>query len=293
MLQVSDVRRSNKFPQFGDIPLELAAVRAWASANSERQVIELQIPTTVVRDSQVAAALLPQAAGHSGIGHREIRIAEALIEGTALLRSAAAQAGGVIQTTLSDYDFVRGLLCSACVKPNREACEPLALDMVRRANVYMSIKFGNDQGNPFWVEAEEGYRRSGRSSSRRGAITRRELADLGNVNSRLVAALLDYLRTAEAGLPQYSQMGCAGEPLSESSWRRFSTRQLARRLRSWSGKQVRTHFERLQQRGLVAAERLQANGPWQYVIPEELENVQSPYFRLPTIQSSGCRDTTV
>jgi len=156
--------------------------------------------------------------------------------------------------------------------------------MITRANVYLSVKLGSDRRNPFRVEDEDGYRRSRASSLKRDAITRRELADLGNVNSRLVVTLIEFLQSAETGYRSYLQMGCTVEPIRERNWKRLSSRELARRLKSWSVKQVRTHFDRLHQRGLVTAEREQANGPLHYKIPEEIENVGSPYSQLPTVQ---------
>jgi len=264
---------------------EIAAVGMWASDESERHVLEVEDPSSVDYDASLAAILHPSTVERGGIGHRELRIAGALVEGAALLRSASGQAGGDIQTTLGDYGFVRGLLCSAVVKPNRELCDPLSLDMIKRANVYLSVKLGSDRRNPFRVEDDDGYRRSRSSSLKQDAITRRELADLGNVNSRLVVTLIEYLQGTEACPTRYVQMGCTGEPIRERNWKRPSARELARRLTSWSAKQVRTHFDRLQQRGLVTAERVQANGPLHYEIPEELENVGSSYLRLPTVRS--------
>lgn len=263
---------------------EIAAVGMWASDESERHVLDVQAPSSVDYDPQLAVALHPSAVERGRLGHRELRIAGALVEGATLLRSAVGQAGGDIQTTLGDYGFVRGLLCSEVVRPNRELCEPLALDMINRANVYLSVKSGSDRRNPFRVEDEDGYRRSRSSSLKRDAITRRELADLGNVNSRLVVTLIDYLQNSGDGHARYRQLGCTGEPIPERNWKRLTARELARRLKSWSVKQVRTHFDRLQQRGLVTADRERANGPLRYQMPEELENVGSPYPQLPTVR---------
>ena len=220
-------------------------------------------------------------------------IAGALVEGAALLRSVAGQTSGDLATTLGDYEFVRDLLCSAAVRPNRELCEPLALNMINRTNVYLSVKLGRDRGNPFRVADEDGYRRSRSNSLKRDAITRRELADLGNVNSRLVQSLIDYLQNADEGYARYLQMGCTGAPVPERNWKRVPARDLSRRLKGWSVKQVRTHFDRLQKRELVTAERERANGPLHYQFPEELENVGSPYSQLPTVRTLTQADTAV
>jgi hypothetical protein len=108
---------------------------------------------------------------------------------------------------------------------------------------------------------------------------------IGNVNSPLVLTLIDYLQNSDDGNASYVQMGCTGEPISERNWKRLPARELARRLKGWSVKQVRTHFDRLQQRGLVTVARERANGPLHYQMPEELENVGSPYSQLPTLRS--------
>ena len=264
---------------------EVASVHAWASDESERPVVEVQAPSSVDYDARLATALHPPAFERDKISYSELRITGAFVEGAALLRSVADQGSGDLQTTLFDYRFVRGLLCSPIVRSNRVLCEPLALDMIMRANVYLSVKLGSDRRNPFRVEDDDGYRLSRSSSLKRDAITRRELADLGNVNSRLVVALIEYLQRAETGYRSYLQMGRIGEPIPERNWQRSLGRELARRLTSWSAKQVRTHFDRLHKCGLVTAEREQANGPLHYKIPEEFENVGSPYSQLPTVRS--------
>ncbi|MDP6718446.1 MAG: hypothetical protein QGF59_07360, partial [Pirellulaceae bacterium] len=264
---------------------EVVTIHRWASGGGERQFVEVQAPTSIDYDAPLAAALHPSSFERGRIGYRELRIAGALVEGAALLRSVAGQDIRDIQTTLGDYDFVRRLLCSTVVRPNRELCDPIALHMINRANVYLSVKLGGDRRNPFQVEDEDGYRRSRSSSLKRDAITRRELADLGNVNSRLVRTLIEWLQSAEAGYPSYLQMSCGGEPIPERNWKRITARDLARGLKGWSAKQVRTHFDRLLKRGFVTADRERANGPLLYRMPEELENVGSPYSQLPTVRS--------
>ena len=264
---------------------EVATIHNWAADQAERRLVEAEFPSSVEYDTPLDSILELSSFERVGLGFREQRIVAALVEGAALLRSADDQGSGNLQAIVADYEFVRRLLCSPVVRPNRELCEPLALDMMNRANVYLSVKLSGDRGNPFWVADEDGYPRSRESSLKRDAITRRELADLGNVNSRLVLTLIDYLRRTEAGYARYFEMGSTGEPIQERNWQRLSARELARRLKGWSVKQVRTHFDRLQQRGLVTAERDRANGPLYYQIPEELANVGSPYLQLPTVRT--------
>ena len=265
---------------------EVAAIHTWAAIHAECPVVEAGLPSSVEYGARLEAILRPSTSEGVGLGFREQRIVEALIEGAALLRSTTNQGSGNLLTTLADYEFVRRLLCSSVVRPNRELCEPLAAAMIHHANVYLSVKLGSDRRNPFRVEDEDSYRLSSSSSLKRDAITRRELADLGNVHSRMIATLIEYLQRADDGYARYLQMGCTGESIPESRWRRLPARDLARRLTSWSMKQVRTHFDRLHQRGLITAERENANGPLHYRLPEELENVDSPYSWLPTVQTS-------
>jgi len=75
----------------------------------------------------------------------------------------------------------------------------------------------------------------------------------------------------------------AGAP-GRDDWQRQSGASLAARLRRWSVKQVRTHFERLHQLGVIAAERPQGNGAWFYALPEEFTAASNRYRQLPTAE---------
>ncbi|MCA9124122.1 MAG: hypothetical protein H6822_30315 [Planctomycetaceae bacterium] len=264
---------------------ETTAVHNWVAGQGEHRFVEIEYPSSVEHDARLESILQPSSFDRIGLDFREQRIVEALIEGAALLRSAANQDRNDLVATLGDYEFVRRLLCSPVVRPNRELCEPLAAEMMSRANVYLSVKLGSDRRNPFRVPDDDGYRRSSNSALKRDAITRRELADLGNINSRMVATLIEYLQRADDGYARYLRMSCTGDPIAERGWRHLTPREVASSLKSWSSKQVRTHFDRLHQRGLVTAEREQMNGPLNYRLPEELENVGSPYSKLPALQS--------
>ena len=264
---------------------EISAVLAWASADYQSEVVGVDLPSGVIGDLRLAEALHPSAHEDHGIGHRELRIAGGLVEGAALLRTATQRTDGDLQTTMTDYEYVRGLLCSTCVKPNRELCDPFTATMVNRANVYLSVKLGNDRRTPFRVEDDDGYRRSRAVSLKRDSITRRELADLGNRHSRLLTRLIEYLKGVNDGYDRGTQLGFNRGGISERDWERLSARELAGGLMPWSPKQVRTHFDYLMKRGLVTVRREQANGPILYEIPEELTNVQSPFTALPTVRS--------
>lgn len=272
---------------------ELAAVHTWTTVQQEHLAVEVELPVAVDYAPQLDNMLQPSALERVGVGFREQQVVLALTEGAALLRSATELVDGELQVTAADYELVRRLLCSPLVRPNRELCDPLAADMMNRANVYLAVKHSGDRGNPFWRPDDDSYRQSRESSLKRDAITRRELADLGNVRSRMLQNLIEYLQRTDVGYPQYRRMGCVGEPIAEPNWRRSRPRELARRLKPWSIKQVRTRFDRLYQRGLITAERPQPNGPIHYEIPEELANIRSPYSRLPAVRQTQMRSQPV
>ncbi|MEQ8789514.1 MAG: hypothetical protein RIC55_24685 [Pirellulaceae bacterium] len=263
---------------------ENAALLKWAESEGQQHATDVEIPSAVGCDCQLTAVLRQIGSNAAALGHRELRTLQSLVAGASLLRSSLEDGNERgVEMTLADYSLVRELLSSRTVRPNREACNPLTLDMIRRANVYLAVKYGNDRESPLRVEESGRYR--SRDRIPRDVITRRELADLGNIRSRLVTTLIEYLQGAEAGYARYREMGCLGVPTPETSWRRLPARVLARGLTAWSAKQVRTHFDRLRHRGLVQAERYPTNGPLCIRIPEEFETSGSPYSGLPTVRA--------
>ena len=96
--------------------------------------------------------------------------------------------------------------------------------------------------------------------------------------------LVEQLQRSRRGRDSFLRMGTIGAPVSDRVWRQASARELARRLRPWSEKQVRGHFDRLRRDGLITAERDTANGPWRFEVPEGLSDVCSPFSDLPTAE---------
>ena len=145
----------------------------------------------------VGAVLSPRPGEEPGVRRlREQDILRSLVVGAAVLRSlgqGAEQATAVEELTLTtdDYEQVRRLLQSPLVAPADETCDPLAKDMVNRANVFLQAKYAepNAQDNPFNVDGADSPPGSG---ANRDLITRREVADLGNVRSRLVRQLVEF-----------------------------------------------------------------------------------------------------
>jgi hypothetical protein len=185
---------------------------------------------------------------------------------------------------LEDYELVRNVLRSLTADTSSTVQDPLAADMINRANVYLSARFGHGQNTLTEAELErlEYLDKYGGNPARRELITRRELADLGNVRSAIVIGLIEQLQRFGRGRDAFLRMGIVGAQVSDRVWKRSSARELARRLRPWWVKQVRGHFDRLRQEGLVTAERDTTNGPWRYEVPEELSDAPSPFSELPT-----------
>ena len=115
-------------------------------------------------------------------------------------------------------------------------------------------------------------------------ISRRELADLGNIKSVTVRKLIEFLQSINDGYDQFERLGLATQLPSKSEWRRLPPKSLAQLLRPWSIKQIRTHFDVLRRQGLITAERDHSNGPWRYEIPEELWKHGSLFANLPAAQ---------
>jgi hypothetical protein len=187
-----------------------------------------------------------------------------------------------LNVSLQDYGLARQLLCSPVVAPADEVFDPIAVNMVNRANVYLSVKYAPDpvDQNPFYADDYAQMHRRG-GIPKRELVTRREIVDLGNIRSRTVRGLVKYLRGQPDGHERFRQMGLRRRT-SADQWCRSTTKDLVSRLHLWTPKQVRTHFDRLRKENLITAERENANGPWYYGLPEQLSNVNSHFRSLPT-----------
>ena len=115
-------------------------------------------------------------------------------------------------------------------------------------------------------------------------ITRRELADLGNINSATVRKLVEFLKTVDDGYDLFERLGLVRQLPPTNEWKQLPPSSLARLLRPWSMKQIRTHFDVLRRKGLITGERDHANGSWRYELPEELSAIGSTFANLPTAQ---------
>ena len=271
-------------------PVELTAVARWFALGQIPTVPNWQAigdDVTVTPVSALASVLSPRPGEESSVRRlREQDILRSLVVGAAVLRllgEGAEQAAVVEELTLTtdDYEQVRLLLQSPLVATADETCDPLAKDMVNRANVFLQAKYAepNARDNPFNVDGTDSPPGSG---ANRDLITRREIANLGNTRSRLIRQLVSFLHRRNDGYERFQRMGLVRRPPPREHWRSMETVALVNYLRPRTAKQVRTHFDQLRRARLITAEREAANGPWRYALPEELQGRHSTYRRLPT-----------
>lgn len=245
-------------------------------------------PVTVDTPGWLVRILSAEPQGSSPIRnrYRENQILRAFVAGACVLRTSCSGEGSATEANVTpeDYESVRQLLRSPILRSADATCDPLATAMVGRANVYLAAQSGEIRrcGTPFPGGAFD-HVRDDDEQPRRELITRREVADLGNVRSGLVRRLVAYLYQNADGYEWYRRMGTAHRPPNRSAWSASSVDSLAANLLAWSVKQVRSHFDRLQRDGLIAAERDHGNGPWRYALPEELSDASFPFHRFPPL----------
>ena len=270
-------------------PEETARLRQWLVSGSLQNVDSVDFAVTEpVGTVQELLPLLSSCRVAHGAGasrFREQKILHGLLVGAAVLRAARGEcpADVPLTSTLQDYEVIRALLQSPVVGPADESFDPLAVAMVNRSNVYLLAKSRSGMDFP---EALGGV---DLVSSRRGdrppreLITRREIADLGNLGSRVLRRLVALMAGWPDGHQHFVRMGLASRPPARDRWSEQTQEHLTRLLRSWTAKQVRLHFGGLQRLGLVSAERHPTNGPWCYRLPEELASRSNGFRRLPTV----------
>lgn len=266
-------------------PAESESIARWLAAGGGpgNAWAAIEPPSEVEYDPAIASILAPPASGGGGVllPYGDRRLVQGLVLGAAILRtSRTGQTDGPLRVSVEDYEEVRRLLQSEVVCRNDDQRDPLAVAMVARANVYLTIGSGRNQ-------AAAGGRDDDRNQPSgvcKQLITRREVADLGNTRSRTVRRLVEHLRHAPSGYERFRRLGLLGHPPGEPVWRSCSIDALLAALRPWSLKQVRTHFGRLQRDGFLTAVRDRGNGPWRYRLPEELATSSSPFRSLPRIE---------
>lgn len=254
----------------------------WPSGGS---AIDVEIP------AWLHSLTLPTANGNSQhlFRLRDRLVLLALLRGARLrrqLENPSDTLGQPLVVESCDYQTVQRLLQSQFIGSADEPADPLAIDMVNRANVYIELKFLPElwQESPvFRIDGDPLGKLRGRRT-RQELITRREIAELGNVRSQLVRQIVESLQRMPDGQEIFQRMGLVERPPVEREWSRRDVPALTGMLRRWSYKQVRTHFEVLRRRDMITAERERANGPWRYLLPEELSTWTSAFRHLPPVE---------
>jgi len=216
-------------------------------------------------------------------------VLEALVRGARLYRqleSMPCVTEEPLDVEPCDYETVRRLLRSPVIASADEPVDLLAVAMVGRSNVYLELKCTPElwEENPdFRLDGDPIGQLKG-SRTQRELITRREIAELGNVDLRLVRQIVESLKQLPNGHDLFQRMGLIGRPPSESTWHNRSASALLALLHQWSYKQVRRHFDDLKRRGMITADRDHNNGPWQYTLPEEISAPTSAFQHLPPVE---------
>ena len=113
----------------------------WANVRSSR---------SIQPDPVLQPVLCPRAVSNppGGYQYRDQLILRGLLVGACLLRSSREgdQGSETLTISLDDYALVRRLLRTELVCPTDESCDPLAVDMVNRANIYLAVKYGPEPG---------------------------------------------------------------------------------------------------------------------------------------------------
>ncbi len=211
----------------------------------------------------------------SPLGLRDRQILKGLLAGAALVQKGLEN-GTDLLAELEVYRAVYNALKSPATQPVDEAFDPLTLAMVRRANVFLAMKAKSEEPKVARADAGIGPDQEPRT------ITRREIADLGNIRGETVKRLVEFLLQQGAeGLKKFCTIGTNRAIEKMEGWPLQDVQQLVRLLLPWGPKQVRTRFAHLQAQGLITAERAAANQPWIYRLPEALSSTNSPFRSLP------------
>jgi hypothetical protein len=211
----------------------------------------------------------------SPLGLRDRQILKGLLTGAALAEKPQENAGRLL-VGLQIYRAVHKALQSTTTQPVDESFDPLTLAMVRRANVFLAMKAKSEDAQV--IRADGGSDRDVEQHT----ITRREIADLGNIRGETVKSLVEFLlQQGEYGLKKFCTIGTNRAIEKKHGWPSQDLRQLTRLLLPWGLKPVRTRFSHLQAQGLITAERNAGNQPWIYRLPEALGSADSPFRSLP------------
>ncbi len=270
-------------------PDESSSAIRWLMAGCPQRAVLLDGPPTngitfdLALISVTVPSILPNGRGPERIG--DCQLLAAFLAGACMVGrfGRSPEASDSCTCGPNEYEQVRRLLQSPLVNIAEEPVDQTAVDMVNRANVYLELKCNSMliADNPLLCDSADPLRRLSGSRTRKELVTRREIADLGNVRGRLIDQIVDLLRGVSDGHDAFRRMGLVRQPPQERDFQRSEARTLSTMLRPWSQKQVRTQFDALRKSGLITGERESGNAPWQYRLPEALNASVSPFAALP------------
>lgn len=259
-------------------PDEERSLMQWISASVPAMAWSPDVETDFEFEFAPQVLDLFSSTDHTAKGWSNRQLVKALLLGKALCSS---EANSIIGKT--EYTAVRRLLCSEVVAGGDSHVDPLALAMVNRANVYLNLIQVCADGAETLLSPSRLHdlQRIRGGQTKKDLITRRELVDLGNPNGTLLRNIVDRLSESSDGYSIFQQLGLSRPCPPEMNWRALAGNKKLSLLRSWSYKQVRTHFEALHRQKLIGGERESANGSWQYRLPESLSQVIHRFHWLP------------
>lgn len=223
----------------------------------------------------------------------DLHLLEALMYAKTIHRAHAA--GEPRQSDdLAVYESVRLRLQHTYLQRTTDTVDELTHLMIRRANALLRRRcgiptesvapVGARRGDSSTIDVTETDERERESKT----VTFVELVNLGHVHSVEFRAVLS---TSSGNPADLAEMGIViGQSIQPV---RFNSRAPPtpsadtpsvnlKKTVTWSFKQARTRFERLRKSNLIEARRKAANGPYEYVLPDELRSAQAPYAHLPS-----------
>lgn len=270
-------------------PDESTAIIRWLTAGRpQRAVLPDGLPTNGIAFDPVLNPVtfpsdLPN--GRGPVRLRDCKLLIALLTGACLtgIAEQPPESTGLPICGQPEYEQVRRLLQSPLINIADEPVDQTAMDMVNRANVYLELKCNPVlvANNPLLCDSADPVRRLSGSRNHKELVTRREIADLGNIRGGLIQQIIALLQSVPGGYDAFRRMGLARQPPPEREFKRSEPQTLSAILRPWSQKQVRNQFEALHKSGLITGERETGNAPWQYRLPEALNTANSPFASLP------------
>ena len=223
----------------------------------------------------------------------ELRLLAGILNGQ-LTRQIIETGGKPVTADAATYEQILRHLSHPLLRQAAEPVDDLTRVMLRRANAYLSARAGVSVSRSVPVgarssDASTNDARPKKSDSQPATITMVELVNLGNSRSKEFAMVLSALEKDNKALQDIgialSEMTTAITVNTRSPPARLNPSTVnLKRTTTWSFKQVRTRFERLRKGQLIEARRRADNGPYEYVLPDELLNDCSQFIKLPTVE---------